>query len=354
MGASRNLLRGSPLPRPTQDLQSYGPLDILTSQPDCTAAFRYWADAMISCSKPRTYGWVIEGKGLAFSNYTHGAPGTITTEVMLGADQEFKIGVVKIVQPDATQGDRGKLTVAARDKHGRLFLLREGRLQPNRLSRGIIADFTALSGLKPVQLLVSGSASQREWFVVADLSASLEQIVAQTAAFTLACAQARARAGGGDTLVDEQEASYTLGWDEKGHSFTVVRQGGEKEVTALHGYVWRALAAALGKNVDKPRGNGFSADAITTLTKLLIEIKTGTSPRDVYEAVGQLTLYPSLIGLGTDYTPVILVPDTPPLKPLLASALHGAHVEVFSYAVSDGGDEPSITFSDEFLSRCGA
>ncbi len=131
-----------------------------------------------------------------------------------------------------------------------------------------------------------------------------------------------------------------------------MRQGGASEVLALHGYVWQALAEALGEDIDKPRGNGFAADAITSASKLLIEIKTGTSPQNIYEAVGQLTLYPYLIGLGAAYAPVLLVPDEPALKPLLTAALHGAEIEVFSYAVRNGGEEPEITFSDEFLQRC--
>jgi hypothetical protein len=44
----------------------------------------------------------------------------------------------------------------------------------------------------------------------------------------------------------------------------------------------------------------------------LIEIKTGVYARDVYEAVGQLKLYPSLIGLDAGLDPVCSCPTHKP------------------------------------------
>ncbi|MER9273485.1 hypothetical protein [Mesorhizobium sp. M0643] len=62
--------------------------------------------------------------------------------------------------------------------------------------------------------------------------------------------------------------------------------------------------------------------------KALIEIKTGVSAHDIYEAVGQLTLYPSLIKLPDDLEPVLLVPDRPSLRPQIAAALRSSGIEL--------------------------
>lgn len=82
-------------------------INLVTDQAEATIAFRRWAYAMIDAGDLKSYGWVIEGKGLVFSNYGHGAPGKITKEVMLGVDPELGSGTVKIVQPDVSKGAKG-------------------------------------------------------------------------------------------------------------------------------------------------------------------------------------------------------------------------------------------------------
>ena len=52
---------------------------------------------MIANSTQTNYGWIVEGKGVVFSNYGHADPGEIGDQVMLGADPEFGSGTVKIV-----------------------------------------------------------------------------------------------------------------------------------------------------------------------------------------------------------------------------------------------------------------
>jgi hypothetical protein len=69
--------------------------------------------------------------------------------------------------------------------------------------------------------------------------------------------------------------------------------------------------------------------------------------------LGQIELYPSLVGLPEGIDRVTLVPDTP-LKPNLAAALKKAVVEAHAYSVGKVGEKPSITFTDAFLRRCGA
>lgn len=42
-------------------------------------------------------------------------------------------------------------------------------------------------------------------------------------------------------------------------------------------------------------------DGVIPPANLLIEVKTGISSHDMYEAVGQLRLYPTLIGLPDNH-----------------------------------------------------
>jgi hypothetical protein len=84
---------------------------------------------------------------------------------------------------------------------------------------------------------------------------------------------------------------------------------------------------------------------------LLIEIKTGTSAHCVYEAVGQLLLYPDLIGIRANLK-ALLIPDQRPLNPVMAAALDIAGISVFTYSIDDRSKTPHITFSDDLIKRC--
>jgi hypothetical protein len=327
-------------------------IHLLTEQDEANLAFRHWADAMLDGGLPIDRGWRVEGTGVAFSNYGHGAPGTIDNEIMLGTDQGVRDGVVKIVRPKVSQTDKGKLTVIGRSDDGRLLLMREGWLKANRISDVVRPRFKALSGLEPERVSVGGRASERDWYIVADLDADSADIVAQTVSFVHACARARAKTGVKGTPAKQEEASYRLGLDEKGRIKKVKVTGATHEVEDLQGYVWEELKRQLGEAFQKPGRKGYAADGMLVAANLLIEIKTGVSPRDVYEAVGQLALYPSLIALPAGLDPVLLVPEVPSLRPQLAAALNTVEVEVQFYSVGRVGAQPSITFPAAFLARC--
>lgn len=325
-------------------------IELLTDQSECDKAFRDWAKTLINGSFEQSYGWLIRGTSIAFTNYGHGEPGSISTQVMLGADIKSNSNIVKIVNPDASQGDKGKLTVVGRDEDGRIYLLREGWLKPNKLSRDIRSEFSSLSGINPVPLMTKNGVSKREWYIVADLTLSPLQIVRQTVSFTLACARARAKAGGGASPVNDQP--YRLGADEKGHTVKIVLPGGKAEVIKLQGYVWTELQTIIGSDFIKPQNSSFSVDGYIQSLDMLIEIKTGVYAHDIYEAVGQLYLYPSLIGISQNTKRVLLIPDNPPMNAMLSAALRAASIEVFTYCVKSGADKPAIVFSDAFLMRC--
>lgn len=326
-------------------------INLLTKQVESDTAFRLWADAMVSQASFQDYGWALECDGLFFTNYGQSACGTIGDQVMLGHDTATGDGTVKIVRPDTAKGDRGKLTTIGKTQDGKLVLLREGWLKKNNVSGKVKADFAALSGLAPVPVLVDGKLSKRKWYVVADLSRSARMIADQTNAFTLGCIRARALTGGGKQAPIEHDA-YSLGLDEKGRIITVNRAGGSKRVRMLQGFVFEALRKRLGDRLTKPSANGYAVDGLFAAANILVEIKTGTFARHCYEAVGQLRLYPSLIGLRPGLDSVLLVPNDPPIRPIMAQALHDARIEVHTYAVGEAGDRPKIRFSTAFLARC--
>ena len=325
-------------------------LELLTNQGESNRQFRRWKDAMVAGSIATTDGWVIQGQGIAFTNYGHGASGTLEKEVMLGADTAFGTGIVKIVQPETSTGDNGKLTAIAFEG-GRHFLLRQGRLQKNRLSRAIKAnEFSSLTALKPVPVSVAGTGS-KAWYVVACLADPPPKIADATTKFALACTRARMQAGGGTTPAVKEDG-YGFGLDEQGHIVKVKHPGWSKNVIKMQGYIWQALKAIAGDKITKPSKNGFEVDCFIKVKGLLIEIKTGGAAHDVYEAVGQLKLYPSLIGLPSNTISVFLMPDQPLIKPAMAAALHAADIKVYNYSIGTIGKKPKITFSNEFLQLC--
>ena len=327
-------------------------LELVTNQGESNRQFRRWKDAMVAGSTATADGWVVQGQGIAFTNYGHGAPGALEKEVMLGVDTAFGTGIVKIVQPETGTGDNGKLTAIALE-NGRHFLLRQGRLQKNRLSRAISAnEFSSLTGLEPVPVSVGGTGSNKAWYVVACLADPSPKIIDATTKFALACTRARMQAGGGTTLTAKDDG-YGFGLDEQGDIVKVKHPGWSKDVTRMQGHVWQALKALAGDKLTKPSKNGFEVDCYIKGRGLLIEIKTGGAAHNIYEAVGQLKLYPALIGLPSNTLPIFLMPEQPLIKPAMAAALHATGIKVYNYSIETTGQKPKITFSNEFLQLCG-
>ncbi|MCJ2112240.1 hypothetical protein MKK64_13705 [Methylobacterium sp. E-025] len=330
-------------------------MKIVCDQAECDAAFRKWADTLTEYSKYTGNRWIIEGTGVIFTNYGHGKPGEITREVMLGVDPVTRNSTVKIVRPNAAKVDKGPVTVLAEDESGRRYLLREGRLQKNNISKLIKTEFAHLSGLREVPLFVERRRSKRSWYVVADLASSPNEIVAQAASFSLACARARNLAGGGlhandDTKEDQSRPTY--GMDEKGRITKRSMPGGITEVCELQGYVYSALKSVIGKKLLKPSNNGYCVDGFIGSANLLIEIKTGTSAHYIYEGIGQLLLYPSLIGIKGTPELALVIPDDRPLRPVMAAALNAVNITVFTYKIDGSGKAPQIIFSKAFIDRC--
>jgi hypothetical protein len=330
-------------------------LDIVTSQLACDVAFRQWADIMTGNARLVEGGWIIEGKGVFFMNYGHGETATVDDQIMLGVDPDTGNSTVKIVRPKAHRKDKGPDTVLATDDTGRQFLLRAGSLKKNRVSSFIKDDFAELTELTHVPLIVDGLQASDHWYVVADLGATPSEIVRQAADFSNACARARTSAGGGQPVKDKENANAsrpTYGMDEKGRITKRTTSGGTTEVLELQGFVYKALKEIVCEELRKPKRNGYCVDGMIAPANLLIEIKTGTSAHCIYEAVGQLLLYPDLIGIQGRPEKALLIPDQRPLNPVMAAALDIAGISVFTYNIDDRSKKPRITFPDALIERC--
>lgn len=204
-----------------------------------------------------------------------------------------------------------------------------------------------------MEVKVDGQRSVwRKWFKVADLSQTPDEIAAQTVEFVTACAIARY--SNVDFAEKKLAGSFSLGLSEKGKTYTANYVVGSREVLALHGFVWEALKRKLGDRLEKRGANGYEIDGIVQDANLLIEIKTGITAYDFYTAVGQLALYPHLIGLPSDMRSILLVPDLAEVSEPMMQALQQRGVELFTYSVDFKVAKPKVTFSASLLQRCRA
>ncbi|WP_029723276.1 hypothetical protein [Sinorhizobium medicae] len=263
---------------------------------------------------------------------------------------------MKINAPGAAADPNGLGSVAA-DTEGRRFVLRQGRLRPNTDSDGEVegAKFRTLSGLEPVIVTDAASKVARDWYVVADIDGSDEEIRRQTGEFVHACARARLLSKG---LVLPQPAPPTLASDEKGGVFVKPAKDAtpEKEIMRLQGEVWLALRRIVegaGLDLVKLRHEaGYEVDGIILggPSRILVEIKTSASAADIYEGVGQLVLYSRMLDLS-DHRRILLLPGKP--SATLVSAVEAEGLMISTYKATKNGKAVDVEFSEAFLSQCG-
>lgn len=327
-------------------------IEIVTNQLEIDSAYFYWVKQLVEASSIRGRFWWINNTSISFNNYGHGEVGQIRNQVVFGLRSDPSNNIVKISLPNGSRGEDGPHTIVGRDAKGSLVILRAGRLNSNNISDAIADDFEKRTNLIPVELTLNGRHSKKKWFKVADLSGTADEIIVQTVAFVTSCATARYNNPG--TVESRLAETFSLGFGEKGKTYIANYLVGSREVLALHGFVWEALKKNLGDRLEKIGANGFELDGIVRNANLLIEIKTGITPYDLYTAVGQLALYPHLIGLPSDMTPILLVPDLVDVSSHMKRALRQHGVELFTYSVDFTTEKPNVTFSTRFLSRCRA
>lgn len=207
-------------------------------------------------------------------------------------------------RPEGVQG------FFARDPDGKRWVLHGGRLHIGkaRLSGDVFAQ---RSGLARVPVTFS-DGSTRDYFLVAPLDHGADALHAAVRSFTATCASVRNRFLYGDDaadLADKVLAGEGQSSDEKRGDY-VIPPRGEVIAERLHADIWHALVGELnGKKIlhTNARVGRWGPDLRTLAVKpLLFEIKTDTTARSIYEALGQLILYEQL--LEKEHQKVLVVP----------------------------------------------
>lgn len=327
-------------------------LKLVSDQNTCNEVYKKWLSLLKKNSfKIKNQAWRLKGHNVLLGNYGHDDPAPLNEKVTLGWHPDMKNGIVQIASPRGEDFDRHKLTIVAKNEVGNRLLLREGRLHRNRLSRLVKADaFERSSTLSPLEIYVEERLSNRPYYLVANVDAPDSEIIQTTANFVLGCTLARLSSPTVDNLIVH---SYHMGADEKGGVTVIAQPGWTKEVYRLQGYVWQELRAKLGEDLQKPQRQGFAVDAIYSPANLLIEIKTSINTSSIYEAVGQLSLYPHIIGLDKKLKPVLLLPDSATLPAVLTESLRETGIILHTYNIKfNAGSEPTITISEDFINLC--
>lgn len=331
-------------------------LEMMPELSGVDAALGEWLEALRQGSRPDRGDRLWMSEEMVMLKASSSGKRANAFDVRLGVHSSGKPWSVEINAPAAAADPNGLVSVAT-NKQGRRFVLRQGRLRPNPDSDGEVegAKFRTLSGLEPV--IVTGAVSKiaRDWYVVADIDGSAEEIRRQTGEFVHACARARLRSKG---LVLPQPAPPTLASDEKGGVFLKPAKDAapEKEVLRLQGEVWLALRRVVegaGLDLVKLRHEaGYEIDGIILggPSGTLVEIKTSASAADIYEGVGQLVLYSRMLDL-TDHRRILLLPGKP--SATLVSAVEAEGLMISTYKATMNGQAAEVKFSKEFLSQCG-
>lgn len=327
-------------------------LKLVSDQNTCNEVYKKWLSLLKKHSvKIKNQAWRLKGHNVLFGNYGHDDSAPLDQKVTLGWHPDKKNGIVQIVSPRGEALDRHGLTIVAKNGDGNRLLLRAGRLQKNRLSRLVKPDaFERSSALSPLEIYVEDRLSNRPYYLVANIDATESEVIQTTANFVLGCTLARLSSPPENNLIIH---SYHMGADEKGSVTVIDQPGWIKEVYRLQGYVWQELKAKLGEGLQKPQRHGFAVDAIYSPANLLIEIKTSINTSSIYEAVGQLSLYPHIIGLDKKLKPVLLLPDSAPLPVVLTESLREIGIILHTYNIKlNEGPEPIITISEDFINLC--
>lgn len=222
----------------------------------------------------------------------------------------FRDHIIVEINPPKAGKNTNVQGVFATDQAGRRWILHQGRMT----IRGHIVtqgEFARFSGRTP-EMVVFADGEKRPYHKVACIDAKPRVIQTQVAAFVALCGQVRALAGG--TMMRPRGFDRVLDWEdllkpEATGEFDVAERVATKGYR-LHGDIWKALAAAL-KTLKRPHANErvgqYGPDLYTIeAPHLLFEIKSRARPKDLFEGVGQLSIYERL--LGKDYRKILVVP----------------------------------------------
>jgi hypothetical protein len=235
------------------------------------------------------------------------------------------------INPPQKGPAKGTQGLVALDDSGRRILLHGGGLRPP--GRRISSDeFRALSKLVPVAVAFS-DGRVLPYFRVAPLDDGPEALNRAVAAFVAVCEDVRNQVlyGAADADFDRRvrhgEGSST---PEKRGAY-VIPPRPAAVAKRVHADVWKALAKELDrrKKAHSNRRVGRYGPDLRTRDKplVLFEIKTDTTARSLYEALGQLLMYERL--LGARFAKVAVLPAPPSSE--LGAVLKEMRVGIVTY-----------------------
>jgi len=259
-----------------------------------------------------------------------------------GIGRTGKDWVVEINAPNIP-GEEYGLAAIAIDSVGRRWLLRQGILHENGLSRRIDKHFGDLTGLRSVDV----RDTKRPWYPVELLESGVTSLPRGTLEFVKRCGFARTPAGAAGFSHAELFGAAEIA----GSYILKASHRVEQEVTRKQGYVWEALEKLAKQNdarLTKPRhAMGYEVDGLVDNAgeKFLLEIKTTVLASDVYTGVGQLHLYEQLIPAVDGARKILLLPGT--LGEEIKAAVSSTGIAVLAYDMGYRNDTLVIRFPEE-------
>lgn len=334
-------------------MQPQGPLEISADRGLADSAYLHWHETLMNASEPfgRSARQLV-GTDIRFRRITRHKK-WIHLEFWQG---DARSAAVQLNQPHSV-GSEHPGTVVGTDRQGRRYILRQGDLHASPSKQRIgAAEFRRRTGLTPVETRIAGRSTNKEWHVVARVDGpTAEAIVRSTAAFVRRCWNARMF--GRQAAEDQARLARLFGQPERGGWYDIDPALMPTRVLRIQGYVSECLADILSEfdiELAKPRhAANYEVDGTIDAPRgpLLIEIKTGVTAADVYCGVGQLTIYPVVLGGLDDHAKILLLPGSP--THALTQALRACGVELHRYDLKRGRRTAAATFTAEFLRRCG-
>lgn len=262
-----------------------------------------------------------------------------------GISPEPHWSVLVEINPPQSGIARGTQGLIALDRAGRRWVLHGGRVHPGD-ERVDFDRFAKLSGLKPIEVRFS-DGSRRGYFVVAPLDQGVSDFHHGMGAFIRASGYVR-----NAVLFGKEEAALDRHVEDGEGQSTPEKRGGyvipprpAAEAERVHGDVWDALSRELDRRGIKhsnARVGRYGPDLRTRAKKpTLFEIKTDTTARSVYEALGQLLVYERL--LRKAHRKALVAPGVPP--PKLVSVLKEFEIAIIIYRAKGRSyrfDEPAL------------
>lgn len=332
---------------------------LITNEADAHAGFVKWRAALMEHAIRDGHLWRLPDQKFVFRAQGQKRSGKLGKRVALGFDPTGKNWMLQINEGDEA-GKADVTSAIATDETGRQFVVRQGWLRKNHLSKSEVtqAEFAARTGVS--KILVSNGdtpGKQRNWYIVSPLERNSAEIRNHTGLFVVLAAVARGQA---DALTEAERnvLRQLYGADETGGAFLQSAKAAqpEKLVAKVQGDVWEALASFLrskGATVRKPCIGAYAVDAeiANKRRRLLVEIKTSNLASDIHAGVGQLMLYRQMMTDLIDHRPILLLPKPP--QPIIQKAVEACGITICLFDYENEGAKPTISFSKDFLGICG-